>query len=310
VADLENGSKVKYMPCLDCADYEDFYVVLASCMLMVLSIITAGFIYLGQRQSERQTILENIINGLTDLIYRFCDIVDKAGTLDLDRTVSSSKNEVEKTYREAKEKSEDYAKFLKYYNTLQFQISENFADHSRKYQESNELSGSSDIRRYKIDMQNFEDWIGDILSDLNEAKETHEYLHKIIIDVKKNWRYHYLSVVQRDVKYFENFYEQYWDILMDIRRIAIKIDAEMKNNNKKWHVWDSGMSLSNICLLLSLLSMFFFGFIIPIYMLQPNKLRIFYCSDVFYIIILFLVISVMLIYIAYRKRHIYGRTEK
>jgi len=296
------------MESLICTDYNDFYKILASSTLTILSITWAIKIYIDRLRLDEIGKTEIKINKLTFLIYKFRNAVLDAQNLNLGRVYSTSKEEVYQKYIDAERKVANN-EFLMFYNTLQFNIYENFMGDLNIYQEERlernffpEIWGYEDDanRKYKINTNNFKAWLIDVTEDLEEAQSAHNYLYRIIIDVKQNWWVHTENIYQENLK---NFYEIYWDVLLKIRKDALKIKKEMDKKGEKWYMWNSNSKKVNRNLKHGIYLILYFGFILPLYMIQPIKIGIFSCEEVFWITLVALGFSVIFIYQAYRTRN-------
>jgi len=121
------------MESLICTDYNDFYKILASSTLTILSITWAIKIYIDRLRLDEIGKTEIKINKLTFLIYKFRNAVLDAQNLNLGRVYSTSKEEVYQKYIDAERKVANN-EFLMFYNTLQFNIYENFMGDLNIYQ--------------------------------------------------------------------------------------------------------------------------------------------------------------------------------
>lgn len=254
------------------------------------------------------------INNLKILIYEFIRLVLKARTSNLSRTVQISIEEFSQKYNDT-ENPITGKEVLRFINTLQFGIYENFMDKTAKYKEKIQedrekieyiidnipMDQDDANREYEIDTLNFKNWLEDVSNDLKEAQETYNYLNKVIIDIKHHWHiYTEEDVYQENLK---DFYERYWDILLDIRDKALRIKEEIEVNNKKWYVWDPNSKSSNRYLRWGFYLLMYSGFFLPLYMIQPNKFGILRCEEFFWVTLIALGISGILIYKAYRTRN-------
>lgn len=286
------------MICANCTEYVDFYTNLSSNSLTLLSIILAFIIYLIQRRSERQEIIENNINELVAIVYKFRTINENAL---VDRLPSTTIEDVKQKYSILKEDGRSAStEFLKEFNTLQFQIYEGLLKHLVPFQTQNYY----DDYIYEINIDKFQLWMKEVFPYLSDAEITRKEINPIIMDNMINWFQRINS--NNNIDNIKNFYESYWGTLRDIRTKSIKINNEMKKYYEIWFnsVFDS--PISKLFIILSLFLFLVFGLIVPIYMIQPNKFKVLLCSDVFYIIVIFLFISIILFCIAYIKRYKYN----
>jgi len=302
------------MECSICNNYNDFYKILASSTLTILSITWAIKIYMDRSRMDEVGKVDVKINNLKILIYEFIRLVLKARTSNLSRTVQISIEEFSQKYNDT-ENPITGKEVLRFINTLQFGIYENFMDKTAKYKEKIQedrekieyiidnipMDQDDANREYEIDTLNFKNWLEDVSNDLKEAQETYNYLNKVIIDIKHHWHiYTEEDVYQENLK---DFYERYWDILLDIRDKALRIKEEIEVNNKKWYVWDPNSKSSNRYLRWGFYLLMYSGFFLPLYMIQPNKFGILRCEEFFWVTLIALGISGILIYKAYRTRN-------
>lgn len=285
----------------------DFYSVLASNVLTLLSIFIAIIIYLWQLHSRKKEELEKDIKNLIESITYFNHIFDEAVPFIVTRRSSDELldrmiHEVITKYWVWKRgnQRDGLGYFLRELNTLQSRIHSDLIHKLDRYDIKDEYNNNY---VYVLNVDNYESFMQEVYPYLNKAEGIYTSIVGIIHENKLNWSEFYER--EDDQRNLGEFYNKYWDVLLDIRDKSIDIDKQMciYKQNILTSLLDSSASVRWIYISISLI--FIFGLLIPLYMIQPNKLGLLPCNYVFYITVIFLISSLACPYISYLKRHKY-----
>lgn len=290
---------------MNCIEYKEFYSVLASNVFTLLSIFIAIIIYFWQIHFQKKEEIERDINNLVQSINHFDDIFDRAVPF---VPIRPSSDELDSMIHEVITKywlwkrgnRKDHGNFLMELNKLQSQI------HSDLIHRLDCFSLKDNYNNdyvYVIKADNYEQYMQEVYPYLNKVEGVCTSIIGIIHDNKLNWSEYYKREDYQ--KNLSNFYNEYWEILLDIRNRSINIDKQMSmyKQNILTSLLDSPASVRWIYLTISLI--FIFGILIPFYMIQPNKLGILPCDYVLYIVTFFLIVAITCLYISYLKRYKY-----
>lgn len=236
----------------------------------------------------------------------FNDIFDKAVPFILENTTSYELNStmihelIEKYWRSKRGTRRDQGYFLRELNKLQCKIESDLLDKLSRYAIHDDYN---DNYVYIINSQNYEQFMQEVYPYLNKIEGVHTSIIGIVNENKLNWSGYYTRAdYQKDLG---GFYNEYWDVLLDIRNKSIEIDKKMRTYKQSLltSLLDSPASRRWIYLTICLI--FIFGLLIPFYMIQPNKLGLLPCHYVFYVVVISLLASIASPYIAYLNRHKY-----
>ncbi len=286
----------------------DFYSVLASNILTFLSIFIAIVIYLWQLQSKKNDELRKDINKLIESINYFNHIFDRAVPFIIARRSSdeldSMVHEVITKYWLWKKGNQidDLGYFLRELNTLQSRIHSDLIHKLDGYDIKDEYNNNNNYI-YSLGVDNYESFMQEVYPFLDKAEGIYTSIVGIVNENKLNWSEFYESEDYQ--KNLGEFYNKYWDVLLDIRDKSIDIDKQMciYKQNILTSLVDSSASVRWIYLSICLI--FIFGLLVPLYMIQPNHLKLLPCDYVFYIVIFLLIVSLACPFISYLKRHRY-----
>jgi hypothetical protein len=272
----------------------------------LLSIFIAIIIYLWQLRFQKKEELERDIKNLIKSINYFNDIFDKAVPFIITRPSSdeldSMSHEVITRYWEWRNGNQrnDHGLLLRELNQLQSRIHSELIHKLDRYSMRDTYNNNY---VYILNVDNYESFMQEVYPYLNKVEGIYTSIFGIINENKLNWSEFYeREDYQRNLG---EFYNKYWDVLLDIRVKSINIDKQMCIYKKSIlnSLLDSSASVKWIYLSLTLI--FIFGLLVPIYMIQPNKLGLLPCDYVFYIVVIFLITSSICPYISYLKRHSY-----
>ncbi len=275
-------------------------------MLTLVSILVAFTVYLWQRRSEKQGEIEKGIEILINSIDYFNNIVDEAipyaGPTPSSESLTTIENRVINNYNDWTVRSKDYMNFSNELNRLQLQIHTILLENLNEYYKKNKYD-----ENYKIDinMDNFERWMKKISPFLNEFEGVYTGIYSIILKNKDAWRAN-TRIRAIDKDNLSGFYEKYWDALMKIREDAITVDKKMRNYNQFWFnsLFESHVSVVSIEAFLIIITIF--GLLVPLYMIQPNKIGILTCDQVFYGTVGFFMLGFGFLVLAWLKMHKYN----
>ena len=289
-----------------CSDYNDFYHVLASSVLTLLSIFITLIIYIWQLRSRKKEEIERDIKTLTDTINYFNNILTKAVPF---ITVKPESCEYENMIREVITKYWEWKRensfgsqgfFLRELNQIQRRIYSDLIHKLDFFDKKDKYNGNYE---YIINIDNYELFMREVYPFLNKVEGVHTSIVGIIQENKSNWTNYYMRGDYQ--RHLGEFYHKYWDVILDIRNKSIDIDKKMYLYNKSIFnaILDSSTSVRWIYL--TIIILFIFGVVIPFYMIQPNKIGILPCNYIFFVTVFFLVFSIVCPYISYLNRQRY-----
>lgn len=268
-----------------CKLYENYYITLASSVLVSLSIFAVIGIYLLQQRSAKCEEIEKGINNLNDLINGFYEMEVWPESIAIYRRLPSLKginfgemvHDVLDKYNAWKRSNGKINPFLVSLCALEDRLQLILI---RGLDIFLVYDIFENTYKCKLSMDNFEYYRDRIFPYLDRAMSLSNMLTPGLIE-----------------EYRENRPDHdygYWNSLLDIRSKTIEIDGMMKNyyQNPVNPVLKS--SESKWLLLCSVVGLFLFGFITPIYMIQPYyKLGFLCCDQAFYYSLIFLGISLV-----------------
>lgn len=302
---------------MGCLIYSGFYSAIASSTLILFSILFALYTYLRQQHDSADGKLEDELKNLTKLINKFMDInydardIPPHPNLDLDlkdliHTVIEHYNSCRRTNWEDKE---DYKRFLQALKSLQCKVYLNILFNLEAVENIKFEDDSSYVIQSKRVFERFMDRVYPYLVSAEDDVLTCLGGLGSIGDHRQHHKEHWGNVYINDEikKQAHEFYFSYWDTLLEIKSESKDIDRiirDFEKRNMLIPILESPQSKRLIKL--SAFLIFIFGFIIPLYMLQPNQLGWLQCEVIFYSVIFFILLSIICIFISFRKMSTYG----
>jgi bilin biosynthesis protein len=262
---------------ISCADYTMFYSTIASSVGALISISAAVVIYLLQQRSQKRETIELELNKLDILIGTYCNISESAvGNIAVhqNRDVQEHVDLVIQNFNNWKHlnhisnkyvyEEKHYRPFLDSLNSLQYKI---YKVLIKKLHRVSQLDPYEKNYRYIVCMDDYEWYIKTVYPYLNKIEGINTQLGGGNIQ-KENIDYRSDQLEKKN----EEFYAGYWDILLKIRTKSSEIN-KMVEEFYQGNILNSlmGSYKSTRYILISFIIVGVFGFIVPLYMIQPNK---------------------------------------
>jgi hypothetical protein len=310
---------------MSCEDFLYFYQALPVTILTAVSIFGIFYIYsMQQRDNEKKNIKDYIINfkeslsDFSDITFdvsyllipprRAIHVPEHQSTSDIREILNISNEELVELeqqlighYNEYERQKENqdrsYRSVLADFESLQQLIYDKFLY----------VAGHFFEEPYsEIELIEVEKWIKNFVPFAKEIEgiKTGIPFHNKMVRIFQENRSDYNSRLHEDevaklIKFYRNFFKKFDDIL----RESLVIDDMIFNyyENKFNAILDS--HLSRVCLGIIPLNLLIFGLIIPLYMISPIRLYWLSCQNVFWTVIIFIVLNFIPLSIAYMLRH-------
>ena len=167
-------------------------------------------------------------------------------------------------------------------------------------------NGFYEKKYQKIDLIEFELWLKNFIpfAALIEEIEARIPFHNNLLDIfMANHSDFYPRLNDDEIQLLKSFYSDFFKKFDDVRDESLELeDLIYKYHESKFNSILSS-HLSRVFINITILIFVIFGLLVPIYMIQPLHFNWLLCTDVFKIIIMSFIFNILIISIAYLKRH-------